>query len=623
MTPKRHESSSVWPRPVTFGLLAAVVGSAFVAGQASADPWSTFPTGNGWANPSGNKAFHSWDFGRVGCGTGHYFGGIAHLGTDSQSNNVGDPVHAIADGTVAQVVNPWDHGAAVGIEHRASDASRFVALYGHVVPRVKPGDRVRRGQVIAKIHEYDADPATPGYEPAQHLHLGIRPLRGGERGSAVALRGRTLCATYDAYGLVEPIAFLRARKPGSAGSSPRGKLDRVRGLQGNRIRVQGWAFDPDNAAKPVKVVAWIDGRPGQKGARRVDLGYATLKRGDVERAFRKKFPGVGNRHGFDRTIDKVSPGSHTVRVYAVNRFKGGGLARLGGRTIRVPKPPTGRWIAYDTTLGIHLVRPDGSQRRMLVNQRGARSPSWSRDGKWVAFEYRPDKFGNITSSTTVHVVRADGRLRRKIARGHTPAWSLDGREVYYLPRNLDRTAGVVLAVNVKTGKIRRTKFVTTARSHDGSQMAHFGGGPCPPPQQPGYENICDAPFWLHIVSTRDGREQTIRVPRRSADPLPLSWSPSGEVLYNCEGAAASRWRDLCAYDTVRRRFTHFRGPSQTAEMAGSFSPDGSQIAVAALEGLYVRPRSRNGVRWLVRNPAVIADPVAGRSNSPFSPAWQP
>lgn len=104
-----------------------------------------------------------------------------------------------------------------------------------------------------------------------------------------------------------------------AGTSPIGRLERVEGLSGNRVRVTGWSFDPDGPTRPVRVEAWIDGKRGQSGARKVELGYATLTREDVARAHKA----AGSRHGFKTIISDVAPGTHPVRVYALNRFKGG------------------------------------------------------------------------------------------------------------------------------------------------------------------------------------------------------------------------------------------------------------------------------------------------------------
>ena len=95
----------------------------------------------------------------------------------------------------------------------------------------------------------------------------------------------------------------------------------------------GWSFDPDGPTRPVRVEAWIDGKRGQAGARKVSLGYATLTRADVARVHKR----AGARHGFKTIIGDVPPGKHEVRVYALNRFAGGGTTYLGGETVRVPE----------------------------------------------------------------------------------------------------------------------------------------------------------------------------------------------------------------------------------------------------------------------------------------------
>ncbi len=62
------------------------------------------------------------------------------------------------------------------------------------------------------------------------------------------------------------------------------------------------------------------------GARRVSLGYATDRRDDVARAR----SGAGPRRGFKSVIDDVAVGTHAVRAYALNCFKGGRVKNTTG-----------------------------------------------------------------------------------------------------------------------------------------------------------------------------------------------------------------------------------------------------------------------------------------------------
>lgn len=104
-----------------------------------------------------------------------------------------------------------------------------------------------------------------------------------------------------------------------AAGNPFGSLDGAQRLTGS-IRVRGWAIDPDTtAAIPVHV--YVDGRIAATGT-------AGTSRGDVAQAY----PGWGPGHGFDLEVP-VTPGDHTVCVYAINRGTGTGNPLLGCRRV--------------------------------------------------------------------------------------------------------------------------------------------------------------------------------------------------------------------------------------------------------------------------------------------------
>lgn len=100
-----------------------------------------------------------------------------------------------------------------------------------------------------------------------------------------------------------------------------------------RIRVAGWAVDPDARSTPIAVHVYVGG-PAGSGA----PGYAYTADGsrpDVASAV----PGAGDRHGFDVTIDVGRGGSIPVYVYAINAGgTPGGNTLLGSRTIAVGNP---------------------------------------------------------------------------------------------------------------------------------------------------------------------------------------------------------------------------------------------------------------------------------------------
>src|ERR671935_778845 len=130
-----------------------------------------------------------------------------------------------------------------------------------------------------------------------------------------------------------------------------------------------------------------------------------------------------------------SMGNSNRDVYAVNA-DGSGLVRLTDDPAADFDPswsPDGRRIAYrheDEKSGqIYVMNADGSQQRNLTRRRGLDySPAWSPDGKKIAFAVA-EAFGR----TRIWVMRPDGSDRRRLSRvyGEYPAWSPDGKKIAF------------------------------------------------------------------------------------------------------------------------------------------------------------------------------------------------
>jgi hypothetical protein len=128
------------------------------------------PDGSGYRN--GNDLITGDD----GWGFNHWTGSVYHPGEDwnglgGRDTDLGDPVHAIANGVVVE--SAWDApswGNIILIEHTLPDGSKVWSQYAHLQDRlVSKGNEVSRGQQIGTIGKGD-----PVYNYYAHLHFEIR-----------------------------------------------------------------------------------------------------------------------------------------------------------------------------------------------------------------------------------------------------------------------------------------------------------------------------------------------------------------------------------------------------------------------------------------------------------------
>ncbi len=101
---------------------------------------------------------------------------------------------------------------------------------------------------------------------------------------------------------------------------PVGRIDVLRPVRANNLRLGGWALDPDTTTG-ITAHVYVDGRY-----------VRSIPANLVSSAAASALPGYGDRHGFavDLTVD---PGAHTVCVYGINAAgTPGANPRLGCRT---------------------------------------------------------------------------------------------------------------------------------------------------------------------------------------------------------------------------------------------------------------------------------------------------
>lgn len=153
------------------------------------------------------------------------------------------------------------------------------------------------------------------------------------------------------------------------------------------------------------------------------------------------------------------------------------------------------------------------------------SPNFSKDGEWIAFDgYKGTARANVV--TECWVIRTDGTEARKVARGATPRWSPDGKQLLFMREeraDLGRPGGDVVGVFVIDADGTNERRLFDGRwpewSPDGKRVAFSVGGIPQGGARP-MSRVC--------VANLDG--SNLREVALGDCP---SWSPDGKKIACC------------------------------------------------------------------------------------------
>ncbi len=298
------------------------------------------------------------------------------------------------------------------------------------------------------------------------------------------------------------------------------------------------------------------------------------------------------------------------------------LPASGGTMTRITDPfndarqpiwsPDGRTITYfayrDGGYDIWSINPDGSkQRKVTWGTFDDREPIWSHDGTRVAFS--SDRGHMLGSDYNIWMLDTRSGAITQITKApgedFMPTWSPDDTEIAFVSSR-DAYDGVWV-INVATGAERKVRAVKGAR--------------------------VDAPSWgpgghllYHVTAGNQTRFELDGTPVTGAENVfafRASWASPSEIIYVSDGKIRKRsitglpmqTLDFTAtmqvtrpqYTRRVRDFTSTTPRKVLGIVRPVISPDGTQIAFAAVGDIYVMPIGGTAVN-LTKDAALDTDP---------------
>ena len=267
--------------------------------------------------------------------------------------------------------------------------------------------------------------------------------------------------------------------------------------------------------------------------------------------------------------------------------------------------PDGKWIAFfayrDGGYDLWAIAPDGTnQHKLTWGAFDDREPAWSHDGTRVAFSSdRGNPLGGDYNIWTLDMRSGELRqITKDPADDYMPTWSPDDKEIAFVSARGDGQA--VWAVNVADGTERKAATAT---------------------------GRVDAPSWggggqiVYHVTTGGGRGAAGGGPESSRYEIAgktitgsenvfafrASWAGSKDFYYVSDGKIRRRNADGGAPQTIefsatmqvtraattyvhrKRDFTSVAPKQVLGVVSPKLSPDGKQVAFAAVGDIYVMP----------------------------------
>lgn len=148
-------------------------------------------------------------------------------------------------------------------------------------------------------------------------------------------------------------------------------------------------------------------------------------------------------------------------VYIIN-VDGGGETQLtfDNGALAPAWSPSGQWITFSEDDGIYIMRPDGSELRLLIDTQGLEGGTvWSPDSSQIAFFSTQDDEAGGINNFEIYTTDIDGnqleRLTFNPAREGPYDWSPDGKYLLFgSDRGIGRYESRVYVLDIESGEVR-------------------------------------------------------------------------------------------------------------------------------------------------------------------------